>query len=149
MIWLLVIAAAVIVVVIRRAVGEPLDMRDLWVPPVVLTGIGIWILIRAEGLSARDRAWLAGGSLLGIALGHLRGRFVVVFERSGRLWQRYEGRTFAAVAASLVVMLAFGAAATRCGMSPSARPVQLAIGLSFLGEAVAVTRRAAAAPALR
>jgi hypothetical protein len=149
MIWLLVIAAAVIVVVIRRAVGEPLDMRDLWVPPVVLTGIGIWILIRAEGLSARDRAWLAGGSLLGIALGYLRGRSVVVFERSGRLWQRYEGRTFAAVAASLVVMLAFGAAATRCGMSPSARPVQLAIGLSFLGEAVAVTRRAAAAPALR
>jgi hypothetical protein len=149
MIWLMVIAMAVIVVVIRRAVGEPLDMRDLWVPPVVLTGIGIWILIRTEGLSPRDRAWLAGGSLLGIALGHLRGRFVVVFERSGRLWQRYEGRTFAAVAASLVVMLAFGAAATRCGMSSSARPVQLAIGLSFLGEAVAVTRRAAAAPALR
>ncbi|GIF37903.1 DUF1453 domain-containing protein [Actinoplanes xinjiangensis] len=149
MIWLLVIAVAVIVVVIRRAVGEPLDMRDLWVPPVVLTGIGIWILIRTEGLGPRDRAWLAGGSLLGIALGYLRGRFVAVFERSGRLWQRYEGRTFAAVAASLVVMLAFGAAATRCGMSPSARPVQLAIGLSFLGEAVAVTRRAAAAPALR
>ncbi|BEL07137.1 hypothetical protein Q0Z83_053280 [Actinoplanes sichuanensis] len=39
-------------------------------------------------------------------------------------------------------MAAFGAAATAFGAAPDARPIQLAIGLSFLGEALAVTRRA-------
>jgi hypothetical protein len=131
-----------IVLVAKRVLGEPLNARDLWVAPVVLTGIGVWILIRTDGLDAADYGWLAGGGVAGFALGFLRGSFVVVFEKRGFLWQRYTARTFAVVAASVVVLAAFGLLAERLGLRAEARPVQLGLGISFLGEAVAVARRA-------
>ena len=138
------IAVVVLVLIIRRVRGEPLNARDLWAPPVVLTVIGGWILARADGLRLSDGAWLLGGTVLGIALGYLRGSLVVVFVRAGHLWHRYPVRTFAAVIGTLLVMAAYGFLAGRLGMRPQARPVQLAIGVSFLGEALAVTRRALA-----
>ncbi|GAA4607611.1 hypothetical protein BJY16_006421 [Actinoplanes octamycinicus] len=141
--WVLggIIVVAVAAVVLRRLIGEPVNPRDLWVPPVVLTGIGLWILVRTSGLRPADYAWLVAGCVLGTALGYWRGRAVVVFEKGGALWQRYDGRTFAVVIGSLLVMAGFGLVAARLGMRPEARPVQLGIGLSFLGEALAVTRR--------
>ncbi|KUL40893.1 DUF1453 domain-containing protein [Actinoplanes awajinensis] len=141
--WVLLAIAVVVlvVVVVRRVRGEPLNARDLWVPPVVLTGIGLWILAHTSGLRPADHTWLLGGALLGVTLGYLRGRFVVVFARAGFLWQRYTGRTFAVVAGTLLLMAAFGLLATRLGMRPEARPIQLSIGLSFLGESLAVTLR--------
>jgi hypothetical protein len=38
-------------------------------------------------------------------------------------------------------MAAFAVLAARLGMRPEARPIQLSIGLSFLGESLAVTLR--------
>ena len=128
--------------VVRRILGEPLNARDLWAAPIVLTGIGVWILVRAGGLGAADYAWLIAGSALGVGLGLPRGASIVLFERAGHVWQRYNARTFALVIGSLVVMAAFSVLAERLGMRPQARPIQLAIGLSFLGESLAVTVRA-------
>ncbi|MER7005489.1 hypothetical protein ABT297_20925 [Dactylosporangium sp. NPDC000555] len=59
----------------------------------------------------------------------------------GFLWQRYRGRTFVAIIGSLVLMFAYALLADKLGMHAEARPIQLSIGISFIGEALAVTRR--------
>ncbi|MFY7070053.1 hypothetical protein ACOQFV_29710 [Nocardiopsis changdeensis] len=83
-------------------------------------------------------------SALGLALGAVRGRAVVVFERDGHLWQRYTGGTFVYVVGTFLAMAAFDLAAAALGMAPDARPVQSALGVGFLGEAPAVGHRALA-----
>ncbi|MEV6597137.1 DUF1453 domain-containing protein [Actinoplanes sp. NPDC051346] len=130
-----------IVIVVKRLIGEPLNLRDAWAAPVILTAIGLYGLFKAEGLDVGDYAWLVGGSVLGLALGYLRGSFVVVYEKRGFLWQRYRGRTFAAIIGTLVLMFGYSLLADKLGMRAEARPIQLAIGISFIGEALAVTRQ--------
>ncbi|MEU7134269.1 DUF1453 domain-containing protein [Streptomyces sp. NPDC046261] len=142
-VWLLagLIAVGVVAVVIKRLIGEPLTVRDLFGPPVVLTGLGVWALCGARGLDGADIAWAATGAVLGVALGAVRGRTVHVFERGGVLWQRYTGRTFLVMVVSAVVMGGFGLLAVRMGMHEEARPVHLSIGVGFLGEALVIGRR--------
>src|SRR5690242_2107073 len=141
--WVLamVVAVVLIALVIKRLMGEPLGWRDLWAAPVILTGIGLYTLFRTAGLGADDYAWLAGGSVLGLTLGYLRGSFVVVYEKRGFVWQRYRGRTFVAVIGTLLLMFGYALLADKFGMQPTARPIQLSIGISFIGEAIAVTRQ--------
>ncbi|MET8544714.1 DUF1453 domain-containing protein [Kitasatospora sp. NPDC004799] len=132
------IAVVVVVVVIRRLRGEPLNARDLFAPPVLLTGLGVWAVARRQGLGASDYGWIAAGAVLGVALGAVRGATIRVYEREGVLWQRYTGRTFLVAAVSLAVMAGFAALAARFGLASDARPVQLSIGVGFLGEALVV-----------
>ncbi|MEU4209361.1 DUF1453 domain-containing protein [Streptomyces sp. NPDC026206] len=142
-VWLLgaVIAVVAVAVVIKRLIGEPLNARDLFVPPLVLTGLGVWTLTEAQDLTGADLAWVVAGAALGIALGMLRGTTVHVFEKRGVLWQRYTGRTFLVLVVSAVVMVGFGLLAVHMGMREEARPVQLSIGVGFLGEALVIGRR--------
>ncbi|MEU5419092.1 DUF1453 domain-containing protein [Streptomyces sp. NPDC020799] len=141
--WLLggIIAAVVIAVVIKRLRGEALNARDLLVPPVVLTGIGIMSLTKAHGLTAADLTWAATGAVLGVAAGAWRGSTIVIFEKDGVLWQRYTGRSFLVLAISFVAMAGFGLLATHAGMHENARPMQLNIGVTFIGEALVVGLR--------
>ncbi|MFI1256364.1 DUF1453 domain-containing protein [Streptomyces netropsis] len=135
------IAVVAIVVVIKRLRGEPLNARDLFVAPLVLTGIGIWTLCKADGLTGADLVWVVVGCVLGIALGALRGATIQVFDKEGVLWQRYTGRTFLMALGSLMIMAGYGFLAVRLGMHENARPVQLSIGVGFLGEALIVGYR--------
>lgn len=135
------IAVVAIIVVIKRLRGEPLNARDLFAPPLVLTGLGIWALCEADGLTGTDFVWVVAGCVLGIALGALRGATIQVFGKEGVLWQRYTGRTFLVILGSLVVMAGYGFLAVRLGMHENARPVQLSIGVGFLGEALIVGYR--------
>ncbi|MFE4970873.1 DUF1453 domain-containing protein [Kitasatospora sp. NPDC056651] len=135
------IAAVVVVVVIRRLRGEPLNARDLFGAPVVLTGLGVWAVAQRHGLGAADYGWIMAGSVLGVALGAVRGATIRVYEREGVLWQRYTARTFLIAALSLAVMAGFAALAAHFGLAADARPVQLSIGVGFLGEALVVGRR--------
>jgi hypothetical protein len=138
----LAIPALVVVVVIRRLRGEPLNARELLGPPVILTGIGAWSVAKEAGvLAGIDIGWLVGGSVLGFVLGALRGRAVTLFEREGVAWQRYTGRTFLVAVGGFVVMAGFGYLAARAGMHEDARPVTLSIGISYLGESAAVALR--------
>ncbi|MCH6160020.1 DUF1453 domain-containing protein [Streptomyces marispadix] len=135
----LLIAALVAGLVIKRLYGEPLNARELLGAPVILTGVGVWNVAKtADVLTAADIGWVAGGSVLGFALGALRGRTVSVFERDGVAWQRYTIRTFLAAVGSFAVMGAFGYLAVRAGMHEHARPLTLSIGVSYLGESLAV-----------
>ncbi|MFI9361835.1 DUF1453 domain-containing protein [Kitasatospora sp. NPDC053057] len=136
------IAAVVVVVVVRRLRGEPLNARDLFGPPVVLTGLGLWALSQQHGLGVGGYVWVGVGAALGTAFGALRGATIRVYERDGVLWQRYTGWTFLAAAISLALMAGFAMLAEHNGLASDARPVQLSIGVGFLGEALVVGYRA-------
>ncbi|MFI9723017.1 DUF1453 domain-containing protein [Streptomyces sp. NPDC052396] len=130
------VVLVVVAVIVKRLKGEPLNLRDLAVPPVVLTVIGGTALAKAHGLTAADLGWTAAGALLAVALGALRGTTVRIFARDGVLWQRYTGRTFLVLLVSLLLGAGYGLLAERLGMHRAARPAQLSIGLGFLGEAL-------------
>ncbi|MEV5509633.1 DUF1453 family protein [Streptomyces orinoci] len=141
--WLLaaIILVLVIAVVIKRLIGEPINVRDLFAPPVVLIIIGCVSLAKMKDVTNTDLGWVIGGSILGMALGAYRGTTIQISEKQGYLYQRYTGKTFLAVVGTLVIMAAFGFLAVKMGMHENARPVQLSIGVSFLGESLVVGRR--------
>lgn len=138
--WVL-ITAAVIAVVVKRFIGEPLNARDLFVPPLVLLGIGTYELTKAE-LTVVDVWWLVVGSVVGLALGVLRGTTIKVYERDDVLWQRYTPWTLAVWVGSFAANAGVGWLATTSGMHADARPMTLAIGVGLLGELVPVGSRA-------
>ncbi|QHC20361.1 DUF1453 family protein [Streptomyces sp. GS7] len=141
--WLLtaIIVVLVIAVVIKRRIGEPVNARELFGAPVILTGIGVMSLVKMTGVTGTDYAWVVSGAVLGAALGALRGTTIELTDRNGALWQRYTGRTFLVMVGSLVAMAGFNVLAVRMGMHEGARPVQLSLGVSFLGESLVVGRR--------
>ncbi|MFF7728495.1 DUF1453 domain-containing protein [Streptomyces sp. NPDC008001] len=141
--WLLaaIIAVVVIAVVIKRMIGEPVNAKDLFVAPAVLTGIGILSLIKKTDLTGTDLTWVITGAVLGAALGALRGATIQLVDKGGVLWQRYTGRTFLALIGTLAVTAGFSILAMKMGMHENARPIQLSIGVSFLGESLVVGRR--------
>lgn len=126
----------------RRAIGEPLNARDLFGAPVVLLAVGGYGLTKVAGVTGVDIAWLAGTSLAGLALGVWRGTTVRLMVKDGALWQRYPARTYLVWVVSLVVNGGLGFLAAHAGMHAEARPMALSIGVGLLGEAAAVGLRA-------
>ncbi|WP_344325817.1 DUF1453 domain-containing protein [Kitasatospora putterlickiae] len=141
--WLLVtiIAGAAVAVVAKRMIGEPVNVRDLFGPPVVLTALGVWSVLEAGGLNGADLGWVVGGCLIGLGLGALRGATVAVFTRDGVLHQRYTGRTFLVILLAFLASGLYGLLARKLGMHPEARPINLSIGVGFLGEALVIGYR--------
>jgi hypothetical protein len=145
---ILVIAAAVLYVLIRRFTGEPFDTRHLVLPPVLLIALGGYQVSHAfekgtlsHGLP--DGAVLGAGALLAVAGGVVRGLTVRVFVRQGRLWYRYTALTIVVWAAVAGARVAEGAAADGLGADPAvvATALPLMLGLSLLGEAAVIARR--------
>lgn len=130
--------ALVVLVVIRRFKGEPLRARDLFGPPVVLVGIGAYGLVKDVHPVGADLAWVLAGAVVGLLLGALRGLTPRLFVRDGHLWQRYTVWTLLVWAASAAVNAGLGALTT----SEELRPMTLSIGVSLLGEALALGLRA-------
>jgi hypothetical protein len=143
--WLTVVLVlgAVAYVVVKRLLGEPLNARDLCGPPLILTGIGVYQLTKVA-LTGADAAWLAGGVVVGLACGWVRGATIVLFTRNGVLWQRYTRKTFAVWVVSLLVSGGYALLALAGGMHHDARPVTLSIGIGMLGEMAALGLRALA-----
>ncbi|MFE6866741.1 DUF1453 domain-containing protein [Kitasatospora sp. NPDC057692] len=141
--WLLVtvIAVAAVAVVVKRLIGEPVNLRDLFGPPVVLTALGVWSVLEAGEPDGADVGWVVGGCLIGLGLGALRGATVALSRRDGVLYQRYTGRTFLVVVLALLASALYGLLAGRLGMHEAARPVNLSIGVGFLGEALVIGGR--------
>ncbi|UNO40612.1 DUF1453 domain-containing protein [Streptomyces sp. MST-110588] len=139
--WLLagIIAAVVVVVVARRLKGERVTLRDLFATPVILVTIGAFRMAHTDTpLTGTDLAWAVPGAVAGTALGALRGTTVRLFDKDGVLWQRYTARTFLVAVPTLVLMAGYSVLAVKMGMHDEARPVQLSIGVSFLGEALVI-----------
>ncbi|MFE9637046.1 DUF1453 domain-containing protein [Streptomyces sp. NPDC006463] len=145
--WLLaaIVAVLVIAIVIKRLIGEPVNVRDLFVAPVILTGIGILSLVKVKDVAETDLTWVIAGTILGTALGALRGATIQLSDKHGVLWQRYTGRTFLTVLGTLAVMAGFSVLAGKMGIHEESRPIHLSIGVSFLGESLLVACRGKAA----
>ncbi|MGB3442516.1 MAG: DUF1453 domain-containing protein [Actinophytocola sp.] len=144
--WIVValVVAAVGYTIVRRTIGEPLNVRDLFGAPVVLLVVGNYSLTKVPDVTGVDIAWLAGASFVGLALGVWRGATVLLMVKDGALWQRYPARTYLVWVVSLVVNGGLGFLATHEGVHADARPMTLSIGVGLLGEAAAVGLRAMA-----
>ncbi|MGP3929582.1 hypothetical protein [Nonomuraea sp. KM88] len=134
----------VVYVVARRMAGHPLVAKDVYVPPVIMVGIGIHGL-RAIDLSATDLLWLAVTTLLGVAFGAMRAATTEVFPKGGVLWQRYTGKTLVVWALTLVAGFGVGALAVASGMNAEARSMPMSIGVGLLGEALVILLRSRSA----
>jgi len=143
--WVLtaIVLAALAYVVVKRSIGEPLNVRDLMVPPLILIVLGVRELMEAEGLTAVDLGWLICVSVVGAVCGGARAATLRLYLRDGVLWQRYTRRTFVVWPVSLLVSGGFGLLATTAGMSNDARSVMLSIGVSLAGEGVVAGVRGA------
>lgn len=141
--WMpLLIPALIVVVVVKRMLGERLDARDVFGPPVVLIGVGVHGLTEVSGLVARDVGWLAAGLGTSLGLGAARAATTRLYPKNGELWQRYTWLTLLAWAGSAVIGIGLGALAASQGVTEAARPMTLSVGASLLGEAVVVGLRA-------
>lgn len=123
------VAAAVLYLLVRRFMGEPLNARDLLAPPAFLLFFGIraideFHLVYLVPLAA------------GFAFGALRGMTIRLFERDGHLWQRYTPWTLLVWVTSIVV--SFGLAL----LLDHHAPTQLSIAVSLLGELCIVGAKA-------
>ncbi|GAA1032888.1 hypothetical protein GCM10009557_32850 [Virgisporangium ochraceum] len=139
---IIILGIAVVVVVVRRFLGEPLSARDLLVPPVVLVGLVGSAVVGAAPATAVELAWVVSGSIVGLALGAARGWTVRLFVRDGALWQRYGPWTVVVWVGSVAVSAGLGWLAVRGGVREEVRPVTLAIGVSLLGELLVLGGRA-------
>ncbi|WP_378740793.1 hypothetical protein [Nocardia brasiliensis] len=96
---------------------------------------------RAEHRCIVDIVWIAIGLLVGFAFGAWRGTTITLLTRDGVLWQRYTGATLGVWAFSLTVNASIGVLGVHLGVHADARPVQLSIGVSMLGEALTLALR--------
>ncbi|MFD2470875.1 DUF1453 domain-containing protein [Amycolatopsis silviterrae] len=140
--WVLAgLVVGVVVMLVFRMVGEPLNWRDTVAPPVVLIAIGVAGVVGYQGLTGTDVWWIVGSCLVGLAFGAARGTTIRLYEKKGELWQRYRKSSLALFVLGVGVSAGFTVLAVKCGMHEQARPYQLAIGVSFAGEALVLIPR--------
>lgn len=137
---IVIIVGLVGYVVVRRMLGEPLNARDVYVPPVVLIALGVHSLTKIQ-LAPVDVVWLLITCAVGVGFGALRAATTHVFSKEGVLWQRYTWRTLVVWVATAAIGFGLGALALSMGMHEEARPMQLSIGLGLAGEALVIALR--------
>jgi hypothetical protein len=144
---ILIIAALVIYMIVRRFLGSPVRTGALLMP-VGLTVYGLLSLrsgMHGHGLTAVDIGWLAAEIVVGALAGLGRGATVKLYVRDGHLWQRYTVVTLAVWLAMIASRLGFVYAGHLVGATlPATAAAMIAFGLSFLVESLLVTKRAAA-----
>lgn len=140
--WPLLIVVPLVVLVVRRIRGEPLDLKDAMVTPIVLLAIGTHMIIQVAP-TAIDLAWLAGLSVISLAFGVARSVTIVIERRGDEFVQRYQWTTFALLLTSLAVGAVLGLLAQHFGMHEEARPLTFTIGLGLGGEGAVTLIRAA------
>jgi hypothetical protein len=147
----LIAVAVIVLLMVRRFMGEPLGARRLIVPPLILVVIGAYALSEVDfGATAHhavvDGAVLAAGALVAVLGGILRGLTVKVYVQNGHVWYRYTLATIAVWAGLIVLRVGQSLAGHALGADQAVLTAGLLVilGLSFLGEAAIVGRRAIA-----
>nr|BFE55833.1 hypothetical protein GCM10020063_003590 [Dactylosporangium thailandense] len=148
---LLIAAAVIVLLLVRRCIGEPLEARRLILPPVLLIILGGYSLAQIDFATAArhpvlDGAVLGLGALVAVAGGIVRGLTVKVFVQQGHVWYRYTLVTIAVWLGLVVLRLGqtFAGRALGADQAVLSAGLLLVLGLSFLGEAAIVGRRAIA-----
>jgi hypothetical protein len=145
------IVAVVVLLLVRRFLGEPLEARRLAAPPLILIVMGAYSLSKIDLAAVAhhpvvDGAVLGFGALVAVLGGIVRGLTVRVYVREGHVWYRYTLLTVVVWAGLAALRLAQSAAAGALGADPAVldAALLLILGLSLLGEAAIVGRRAIA-----
>lgn len=140
--WPLLVLVLLIVLVVRRLRGEPLDLKDAAVTPLILVAIGVHTIVQVSP-TALDLLWLVGLSLVSLGFGAARSATIVIERRDEGFFQRYRWSTFALLLASLIVGAGLGMLAQHLGMHEEARPLIFTIGIGLAGEGAITLLRAA------
>lgn len=140
--WPLLVVALLVILVVRRIRGEPLDLKDAVVTPLILITIGTHMIVQI-GPTAVDLMWLAILTAVSLGFGAARSATIVIERRGDWYVQRYRWTTFALLLGSLIVSAALGMLAQRLGMHEEARPLTFTIGLGLAGEGAITLVRAA------
>ncbi|WP_432991375.1 hypothetical protein [Dactylosporangium sp. CA-233914] len=148
---LLVAVAVIVLLMVRRYIGEPLEARRLIVPPLLLIVFGGYTLAQIDFATAArhpvtDGAVLGVGAVVAVLGGVLRGVTVKVFVQNGHVWYRYTLVTIAVWLGLVLLRVGQLVAARAFGADQSvlSAGLLLVLGLSFLGEAAILGRRAIA-----
>lgn len=140
--WPLLAALLLVVVVIRRMRGEPLDLKDAVTAPAIMLFLGVRTIIEVHP-TAVDLAWLVALSVVSVLFGAARSATTVIERRGDQLFQRYRWRTLGLMVGSLVASMVLGLLAQRLGLHAEARPLTFSIGVGLAGESAVTLLRAA------
>jgi peptidoglycan/LPS O-acetylase OafA/YrhL len=131
------VIAVIVVVIVRRFRGEPVDAKDLAIPPLILLGLAIKELWGFSHWTPANVTFLTASVVVGVSFGMLRGSIHGPLRtRDGTLHQKYTVKTMIIWACSLLAGLGLHFGAQLIGAEEAVRPMTLSIGLSLLGEAI-------------
>ncbi|GAA1864894.1 DUF1453 domain-containing protein [Brevibacterium marinum] len=131
------IVAVIAVVIVRRFRGEPVDAKDLAVPPIIMLALSIKELWGFDHWTPANIAFLTISIIVGVGFGMLRGASTTLFAKHGTLHQKYTAKTMIVWVLSLAAGAGLHFGAQLIGAEEAVRPMTLSIGLSLLGEAIA------------
>jgi hypothetical protein len=141
MLMVLIVAALIVVMIVRRLAGEPLRIKQMLIIPVVLAGLGIHQLAGTR-VTGGMLTYLAVGSVVAAGLGLVRGMTVAVYERNGVVWMRYRPLTIAIWVLSVAVRGGMTLAARSAGVHLPAETTMLLAAVSLLAEAAMIAPKA-------
>ncbi len=138
----LIIAAVVVFVVVRRFIGQPLKPAAL-ILPVLVTVDGV-VQLRGHHLSGVDVALIGIELVVALAVGVVRGTTVQLFTRDGHLWWRYRLMTLVVWIAGALLRFGLAAGGQLAGADVgSGATLMLMLGVSLVAETAVVGARAA------
>lgn len=143
---IVLVAAVVIFMIIRRFTGSPVEVRSL-AAPIALTVYGIYSLDQnLHGrFTAGDIALLAVEAIIGLLAGLGRGATIQLYLQGSHLWQRYTIATLGVWIALVVLRIGLSSGGHVIGVSlPMGGTIMVTFGLSILVESLVVQARAAA-----
>jgi hypothetical protein len=137
---ILLIAAVIVFVIVRRFAGQPLQSRT-FVLPLAVAVYGAFQLSHAP-LGTAEIAFLAVEALVALALGAVRGATVQIYVRDGRLWMRYRWATLAVWVAAILVRFGMVGLGYAAGLHLPTQSLLVVLGANLLAEAATVSLRA-------
>jgi len=143
---IVLVAAVVIFMIVRRFAGSPVQAKSLALP-IALTAYGIYSLDQdVHGrFTAAEIALLAVEAFIGLLAGLGRGATIQLYLRGGHLWQRYTIATLGVWIALIVLRIGLASGGHVIGVSlPMGGTIMATFGLSLLVESLVVQKRAAA-----
>jgi hypothetical protein len=141
---ILIVAAVVIWMIIRRFAGSPVGAKTLALP-IVLTVYGLVQLDQGRHghFTTTEIALLAIEALVGVLAGVGRGVTIKLYERDGHLWQRYTVLTLAAWIGMIILRIGLAVGGHAMGAAlPTGGTLMVTFGISLLIESLVVQKRA-------
>ncbi|WP_345634051.1 hypothetical protein [Rugosimonospora acidiphila] len=138
----ILIAAIVIYMIIRRFAGRPLQAKSA-ILPLALTAWGLYQL-RDDRITALDVGFLVVSAIIALGAGAARGATIRLYTRDGHLWQRYRPVTLAVWVLVIALRIGLSDLGQANGVTLNSTGTLLAtLGASLIAETAVVSLRAA------